>query len=594
MAPEVVLTLDEDLGLVSYPPYELIVKGGPGSGHHGHKGRPGKVGGSLPSGAGGGTEPQEYRVGITMDDLMGQNDFHWELSDIEWLIDNTDGDFGTKAKERARLEKQLEDAIMLAMIDFTEEIGYAPTNLTFTDDIDEIFNEYYDAENMTEEQRHRERKMLVYGLLGSNTKASFVGNEQWPDKRRFIHLNIDVDTDESGRLKFGGQGKVDLKNDPDDFHQTVIHELAHWLQLRATTVIKFPDVDEKIESIRTVRPSDEWLESPANRMYDPSHHTTEYQADLITSIVTGNMGKRNKYREPNEKERADQEKLYELIADRMSRLEEGDVMMADWLRNRAAYKPVIELLPWGDGTFEGVLVAGDEGDAGVVIYRGGPGSGHHGHRGRPGEVGGSLPGGAGSSFGRRDRSQQEIELLEQFEKTFRDRSLENAYVYDVTVSRGERRANLIDDVRGNDYMVDLSNVQGGLTGRSVIHNHPTGETVSSGDFRLLLSERMREIIAVGVKDGNPVRSGLILHDAEQLTNDLITEIDEERRSISEMVYEEQMEEYRSLHYSLQEVDYWNQENIYGRHNRNVWKKLVEVYPDWLTYFESGYDDTPPY
>jgi hypothetical protein len=27
-----------------------------------------------------------------------------------------------------------------------------------------------------------------------------------------------------------------------------------------------------------------------------------------------------------------------------------------------------------------------------AIIRGGPGSGHHGHRGRPGEVGGSLPG----------------------------------------------------------------------------------------------------------------------------------------------------------------------------------------------------------
>jgi len=29
---------------------ELVERGGPGSGHHGHKGRPGKVGGSLPSG----------------------------------------------------------------------------------------------------------------------------------------------------------------------------------------------------------------------------------------------------------------------------------------------------------------------------------------------------------------------------------------------------------------------------------------------------------------------------------------------------------------------------------------------------------------
>jgi hypothetical protein len=32
-----------------------------------------------------------------------------------------------------------------------------------------------------------------------------------------------------------------------------------------------------------------------------------------------------------------------------------------------------------------------------IINRGGPGSGHHGHKGRPGEVGGSLPSGKGPS-----------------------------------------------------------------------------------------------------------------------------------------------------------------------------------------------------
>ena len=36
----------------------MVYKGGPGSGHHGHKGRPGKVGGGLPEGA-------EDRTGLT-------------------------------------------------------------------------------------------------------------------------------------------------------------------------------------------------------------------------------------------------------------------------------------------------------------------------------------------------------------------------------------------------------------------------------------------------------------------------------------------------------------------------------------------------
>jgi 2'-5' RNA ligase len=39
---------------------DLIKRGGPGSGHHGHKGRPGEVGGSLPSGATAVKEPTDY------------------------------------------------------------------------------------------------------------------------------------------------------------------------------------------------------------------------------------------------------------------------------------------------------------------------------------------------------------------------------------------------------------------------------------------------------------------------------------------------------------------------------------------------------
>jgi hypothetical protein len=40
---------------------KVKLKGGPGSGHHGHAGRPGKVGGSTPSGGGGASLPKDYR-----------------------------------------------------------------------------------------------------------------------------------------------------------------------------------------------------------------------------------------------------------------------------------------------------------------------------------------------------------------------------------------------------------------------------------------------------------------------------------------------------------------------------------------------------
>jgi len=50
-----------------------------------------------------------------------------------------------------------------------------------------------------------------------------------------------------------------------------------------------------------------------------------------------------------------------------------------------------------------------------AIYRGGPGSGHHGHKGRPGEVGGSLPSGkkkSTASLARELRDAKENNLLE--------------------------------------------------------------------------------------------------------------------------------------------------------------------------------------
>lgn len=53
--------LDEDLFDIFPKSQEILIeRGGEGSGHHGHKGRQGEVGGSLPEGAGSSTEPEDY------------------------------------------------------------------------------------------------------------------------------------------------------------------------------------------------------------------------------------------------------------------------------------------------------------------------------------------------------------------------------------------------------------------------------------------------------------------------------------------------------------------------------------------------------
>lgn len=55
-----------------------------------------------------------------------------------------------------------------------------------------------------------------------------------------------------------------------------------------------------------------------------------------------------------------------------------------------------------------------------IINRGGPGSGHHGHRGRPGEVGGSAPGGGlGSSKPVSEADNVQLSSIRQMEGMYK-------------------------------------------------------------------------------------------------------------------------------------------------------------------------------
>lgn len=67
-----------------------------------------------------------------------------------------------------------------------------------------------------------------------------------------------------------------------------------------------------------------------------------------------------------------------------------------------------------DGPFK--IVAPED-----IVERGGPGSGHHGHRGRPGEVGGSLPSGvSGLRFFYRPRDGSRIVEVDSLEEAVRE------------------------------------------------------------------------------------------------------------------------------------------------------------------------------
>ena len=370
-----------------YPEY-LIGKGGPGSGHHGHRGRPGEVGGSLPSGM---AKLPEKIIVVGGVDPMQVNDFHFTLNEFDYWMDTHPDIYTDPEGLRDRMNTVIRRNLQKAIMDFTEETGHVPRNVTFTDDPQVILDEYYNFSDMNEAQAAQVRKE-VYWRLYNGAKASFIGLEEYPDNKKIIHLNMDVQPNEYN-LALEFQGKPEGKIDPTtkEFYESVQHELGHWLALEARVRNIYEDSDNPTKN--AFAPSDEWKND--NRFYDPSEWAHEYQADLIASLAIGDMGFRSRNRALTEAELADRDRLMAKIDERMAAKGQGVE------KTRSAPRPVLVLIPWGDGTFEGILTTEDdlpeeERGKGVigVVHRGGEGSGHHDHKGRPGEVGGSLPSGA--------------------------------------------------------------------------------------------------------------------------------------------------------------------------------------------------------
>jgi len=394
-------SLIEELG--DFPPEGvvpdyLIGKGGKGSGHHGHKGRKGEVGGSLPSGAGGnGKRKLDLGGGMVgyvtskpmvgMDDLweINQKDFRFEelreeTSDIGPDFDMLDVDEAIRTAQ-----EEIKNRISPILFEFMEDTGHVPTDIVFTDHIDPIFDEYWG--NVPEEQRDDQWREVAQMLYGRGTKATYTGNEDFSDHQKFIHLNVDLmldDFDWANTMWAGGE--LD-KLDPSDehmFRQTITHELGHWLSIEADTRRNPPD------GFRG--PDDEYKKR--NRIFDDRMALSEYQADLIASNVLGDMGFRGWGRDLTSEETADRDLLMTLIDTRMAE-------KAALVEKSELPKPILAMIPWGDG-YEGTIVSSNDlpEDMDIenlvgIIYRGGEGSGHHEHQGRPGKVGGSLPSGTG-------------------------------------------------------------------------------------------------------------------------------------------------------------------------------------------------------
>lgn len=168
----------------------------------------------------------------------------------------------------------------------------------------------------------------------------------------------------------------------------------------------------------------------------------------------------------------------------------------------------------------------------VMPQRGGPGSGHHGHAGRPGQVGGSAPGGGGEKQAAQSGGTREVvgsggRVIGEGIKTYQEREYvgvqndlpsstmdairtgetdlysrgredrEKAYVVDES---GETIIEKIgtgwDDAAGAQVLW-TNEEMAAMAGATLTHSHPSGRAFSPDDIAFACRNHLAEIRAVG-------------------------------------------------------------------------------------------------
>lgn len=147
-----------------------------------------------------------------------------------------------------------------------------------------------------------------------------------------------------------------------------------------------------------------------------------------------------------------------------------------------------------------------------LVHKGGPGSGHHGHKGRPGKRGGSLPGkgrrgGGVFSDNLVGNVLQDDDHVESSEGRARRKMLIEKYLVDYVDSEVENGTimSLVDDdniesfVGSEEYISLPSDFDYSLydEGKGIfIHNHPMPYALSIGDVIFAMKRKLREMIVV--------------------------------------------------------------------------------------------------
>lgn len=218
------------------------------------------------------------------------------------------------------------------------------------------------------------------------------------------------------------------------------------------------------------------------------------------------------------------------------------------------------------------------------VIRGGPGSGHHGHEGRPGEVGGSQPskfGGFQEKFPR--------DLMDQDREAIMREENESVFYYTENGDRfgpfGGDKPFSIKIPDGVEADLDRLHAEGIDT--SVMHNHPSGAPFSESDVGFAIEHGVEELRITHPWLNWPDYILRIDTDALKI-NDL-------EELILPYLAGTQETKYADIMHAIPQQERYTNENIHeGQVNawRESYKILAETWPDWFEYVEVEYADSP--
>jgi hypothetical protein len=355
LADDIFIRLEtgETVSLLEFKDRQKVVeRGGPGSGHHRHEGRPGEVGGSLPRDA--------------MGSLFAEHE-KASLPKIEKLVDS--GQDILTDEQAARwnplsynhFEMSYENAtddLILALRMFYQRTGIALEGMTISDDWRLFAQEMLEAEGVDI------RNVEQFANDHRDAHINSLGGAYLPTED-FIFINTDKNSIAS-----------------DKGAETVWHEVAHRIE------------DEFNMSIgEIVEPQNDYFSRMVfEHGYEGDEIDAEYIADLITSHVRGPVAgqyvfwRRDEPRPLTDRQNKDRKTVIKRLLEWSVPYMES-MMLEEIAVQRARMSGRLKYVMRPEGWVEGLWVD-DE-----IIERGGKGSGHHGHKGRPGEIGGSLPSG---------------------------------------------------------------------------------------------------------------------------------------------------------------------------------------------------------